>query len=586
MKKKRLLYSLFLLTEGMLPPVLSSQTLAPNQWERFISEQNTNLISDTFRLQTFEGTAMDNWRYDAGDGVSVVSASDLSAGGTSGGKLLKFTAGCKTSFEPFSSAFHQSVCGGLSYIGQNLIANENLEIILYQEDTTSTKKLCQVKSDLYSTDIIHVLIKSSFDKLGFQVSSPTSGTKNGYYGLDSVYVFGKIPEYSLFQGKGDWNDTTAWSHLPAERHRHALIQGKVSVANDIRCDRISLDGELVVRQGKTFHVQEMNLYETSSILNKGYLQLDGKICLNRTFPEKGVWYFVSFPFDVYAEGLDPEFSLKDDSPNSGGNYIYVRTYDGKKRSEERTVKTSWTVVPESATSSDNPLFEKGKGYLLAIDEGADRNTVSFSSSPGDLSADYGKSGEIVIDIPYSVRENDPDDGWAFCGNPLPSSLPVNALNHPDLDGYVYLFNGENYTPISVNEEYELPPFSAFFLKAKQGLTLDINALEETSERKQVDELHPLKKRGLEPVEQRTSGIDGIGDERPYRIVGSSFQLKSVTEDGILILYDWTGRRISSCSFTKGEIPHIGFPKEHGTYVVWVETRNIRKGYKVALRKSL
>ena len=109
-----------------------------------------------------------------------------------------------------------------------------------------------------------------------------------------------------------------------------------------------------------------------------------------TFAEKGKWYFVSFPHDGSLAGIDARFQLGDASTVTTepvNNILYIQTYDGRRRAENNRSDGNWTVLSADAFSPEDILLEKGKGYLMAIDETADIQTLSFSS-PADNSLTF------------------------------------------------------------------------------------------------------------------------------------------------------------------------------------------------------
>ncbi|MCD7913817.1 MAG: hypothetical protein LUG96_00205 [Tannerellaceae bacterium] len=126
----------------------------------------------------------------------------------------------------------------------------------------------------------------------------------------------------------------------------------------------------------------------------------------KTFDEKGKWYFVSFPFDVYMDGIDKDFELKDDQPNAGGNFLYILFYDGIKRSMQNRSTGNWEII--STMNGNQPVFEKGKGYLIAIDEKATKNTLVFSSVTSNYSSGYLKTHSVFLDFPEKRLHMKPD----------------------------------------------------------------------------------------------------------------------------------------------------------------------------------
>ena len=302
-------------------------------------------------------------------------------------------------------------------------------------------------------------------------------TQNGYYMTDSVFAYGDIPSYSLFSGIGNWNDTTLWSHLPPLRHRNALIKGNVTITTDTYCKDIAIhSGSLEINPGNLFILQNLDLYENKASLHSGgTILLSGRITFHKTFEEPGKWYFISFPFDVYPPGIDLHFEQKDATPNDGGNYFYVQSYNGDKRASSNQSAGNWEVVP---IRPDNvPLFEKNKGYLIALDEKTTNRTLSFSSRPGDIPENFANIGVIAIPLNSdSSSGNQENHGWYLCGNPFPALLPLTQIEkNRALDGNIYVYDGNGYKTYSLNSNYALPPFAAFFVKASSPTELKISS---------------------------------------------------------------------------------------------------------------
>lgn len=557
----------------------NAQTTDPDQWADFITNNNNTLVSDTFRMLRFEDSLPDNWTYRTEGNCELVNASDINATGTSMGTLLKMGLGSSLYTEAAQSLMHQSITGTIVFTANGLMKGEHMNLTLHHGETQEVKRI-EINTNNYSIDFKHVDIKNRvLHGIDIQISQAASNTQNGYYAFDSLYLCGQIPTYSLFEGEGNWRDTARWSHLPAERHRHALVQGSAVLSEDTHCDQVSLAGQIRVQENSTFSLRDLNLYGTSSTLqNTGKLLVGGCVSLTRTFPEKGVWYFVSFPFDVYPDGLDPAFSLKDDTPNAGGNYIYLLSYDGESRNNGQLSQSNWTVIPESAKDGESPIFEKNKGYLIAIDEAAEQTTLRFTSREGVIPNSFGKSGEIAITIPYEVGENNRHGGWFLCGNPLPAPIAVSEFAHPDLDGYVYLYNGTDYTRIAIDEAYSLPPYSAFFLKARQSVQLTVEADKNLVERTLLSTHSPLRTWLSEPS-TNLSTENTVIDESAYRMTRSLFQISRAPEKGSVHIYDISGKHIFTQNFAAGESRDIPLPLQTGLYILTLKTENRRTEYK-------
>ena len=136
------------------------------------------------------------------------------------------------------------------------------------------------------------------------------------------------------------NDKPRWSNLPPLRRRCALISGTATINSSIECQTASLGngGSLAITENGHFIVNNLFLHSTDnpptatdfSPTVQGELSVKEYITLQYTFPEKGKWYFLSFPFDVYLKEIDNRFQLKDEQFTGNGDYFYMLTYNGDK----------------------------------------------------------------------------------------------------------------------------------------------------------------------------------------------------------------------------------------------------------------
>ena len=186
-------------------------------------------------------------------------------------------------------------------------------------------------------------------------------TQNGYYMTDSVFAYGDIPSYSLFSGIGNWNDTTplvASSSTPPQEcaHKRECKYNNRYVLQRYRHSfRITGD-----QSWQPVYPTEFGPIRKQSPLSiqEGQYFFPAVSPSIKLFEEPGKWYFISFPFDVYPPGIDLHFEQKDATPNDGGNYFYVQSYNGDKRASSNQSAGNWEVVP---IRPDNvPLFEKTK----------------------------------------------------------------------------------------------------------------------------------------------------------------------------------------------------------------------------------
>lgn len=461
-----------------------SQVSNPSTWDSFVRSNENTSVRDTFRMQTFEGLASDNWNYTITGEAPVEDISSVKdIPGSHGNYGLRMPMNTQVAFEHFALTDHQDIKISIRKGGIHLAEGEDMRAKTYRDGETSTPSLVPTIGENGLNPFKTTDIKNNPPGLDLIVPAPAVNTKNGYYYVDSVYAHGMIPAYSLFTGNGDWNDTERWSHLPAYRHRNALINGQISIHTDMSCGNIFLgEGSIQISSnGKlatnnlTLHANDGQQASPTALRSSGTVHVAGEITIEKTFSQKGKWYFISFPFDVYASGIDPDFQLGDDESETDGNYFYIQTYNGEKRANSQSLSNNWEVVPRTTASTSQPLFKKNKGYLIAIDASADRQTLRFSSKAGDIPNDFGKSGQASIQITINTQsENQNHNGWYLCGNPLPAPLALSQIeSNPDLDGYIYIYDGSTYQPYAIGSDFAIPPFSAFFVKANKNTGLSV-----------------------------------------------------------------------------------------------------------------
>jgi len=302
--------------------------------------------------------------------------------------------------------------------------------------------------------------------------------------------------------------------------------------------------------------KELNIFDSEiQIMPKGELRIENQIHIHKTFDEKGKWYFLSFPFDVYKEGLDRNFELQDEQPNAGGNFLYALTYNSLKRSERNIATGNWEVI--SIAEENKPVFEKGKGYLVAIDEKATQNVLTFSSATAPKEKEEFKAHILSMDIPERTSTQDIEHyGWYLCGNPFLSPLSLRQLkNYPELEPYIYFYNGTSYIVSSIADDPVIPPLSSFFIKTTQGINIQLqNILPESIPKEtytqslstqSLSEPHPLNPPSMEAEE----------DFPVCSLNGRQFSIIGMVHTGTLSIYDLTGRKLHMYPLLPAIIPY-------------------------------
>lgn len=373
-------------------------------------------------------------------------------------------------------------------------------------------------------------------------------SRAGYYCIDSIYVIGSLPTYTLIQ-QGDWHTPASWSHNCPTPKRVALVNGEITIKRAATCQSLmTYDADIHFADHGALRTSEM-----TSIY---------------TFPEKGKWYFLSFPFDVYPEGVDEDFEWGDastDTSSKAANVFYVREYDGVARSGNGEAETNWRILSPGSSDASQPIFHKGKGYLVAIDETADTSTLSFTSS--DETLEYSTEMHIPIEADEAQVGDEADNGWFLCGNPYPSSLSLREIQpNPDLDGNIYLYNGSEYEAYAIGSDHTLPPHAAFFVKAKGDTELTIH--KEATEARHWIRSSALSSQALcqGPATEKELPMPDF----TYRIEGNELVFPTLASSGQVAIYNMYGKLLRRVSLSSGHA-RVALPTSNGIYLIHIQT---------------
>lgn len=562
---------------AILVPV-RAQVSNPSAWGDFVKGKENPLVVDTFRMQTFSQSDVDNWQYTAGNGAIVLKEE----------KKLKIPLGGNVSFESYSLESFQRVSAVITFTVQSVVSGEEL---LVELDNKNGKRSGVVYPN-GKNPALSVRFGSNPYRLNFSTSSPASNSKGGYFLIDSMYAYDTIPKYSHFSGTGNWNDKPRWSNLPPLRRRCALISGTATINSSIECQTASLGngGSLAITENGHFIVNNLFLHSTDnpptatdfSLTVQGELSVKESVSLQHTFPEKAKWYFLSFPFDVYLKDIDNRFQLKDEQFTGSGNYFYVQTYNGDKRSSTQKPTGNWETISLSV-SSDNPLvFERGKGYLVALDAAASDNTLTFSVEGENIPEDFGKTVSIPVNVASSMDAGDDNSGWYLCGNPLPAPLKLSQIQpDPALDGNIYLYDGKNYAPYAIGSNYELPPLAAFFVKASATTELTVTNEPSTAKAVLLKSGYPLRSELTEPINVKTQLLKIRKENETSILKGNVLYLSGFSSVGKLKVVDVTGQLVYSCPVPQGSSVQ-SLPLRGGLYILIIEAGGYRAQHKCVL----
>mgnify|MGYP000700763765 CR=1 FL=1 len=404
---------------------------------------------------------------------------------------------------------------------------------------------------------------------------------------DSVFAYGDIPSYSLFSGIGNWNDTTLWSHLPPLRHRNALIKGNVNITTDTYCKDIAIhSGSLEINPGSLFILQNLDLYENKASLHSGgMILLSGRITFHKTFEEPGKWYFISFPFDVYPPGIDLHFEQKDATPNDGGNYFYVQSYNGDKRASSNQSAGNWEVVP---IRPDNvPLFEKNQRLPDRIRRENDKPNFIFFISTRRHPRKFCQYRSNCNSFKFRQFFRQSRKPWlVFVRQSIPRTTSINPnRKKPGLWMEISMYMTETVIkPITLNSNYALPPFAAFFVKASSPTELKISSNSTPTKAINIIPTNfPMSKSITEPHPDKQSTEIELPNTENFRffIKDGQLHLQNIPEAGYIKVFNMMGHCMFQKRIRQGSLV-VPFTNLSGMYILQIHSANYQKYYKVVL----
>lgn len=537
---------------------VQAQSVQPNSWSTFVQSKTSNpLVIDTFLLQTFQGKSTDNWNYIVATGsVTIEDITNLDESvGAHGDKALKICSNTEVKFDHYDVTPFDSV-----HIHSRIYTQDDIYIRTYRDNMDPT---------------IKIICKDTFRDLNVIKNPPQidyitySLTNRDHIFIDSVMTHGYNRQYSLFTGTGYWETSERWSHLPARRSNTALIQGKVSIQDERTTQAIQIsEGSLQIASAGTLHTNELTLYDATnshaSLITSGQLEINNQLIVEKNFPDKGKWYFFSLPFDVYADDIE-NFTFKDNTETGSGDYFYLQTYDGQKRANGQQ---GWSVISTSETINQ-PIIKKHQGYLIALDAAATTTTIRFHCPSKQIPKTLGKATSISI-IP-NTGGNEANNGWILCGNPLPAPLSLRNIEKTEkIDGYIYLYQNGAYQAYSLESDYAIAPYTAFFIKASEETVLEVIpsaeaissarllACESPLRASQEPESHPTSNQTMLP----TSEVHIIQEPNQIRI-------EQLPEAGIATWFNAQGK-IIQIAFVPSGSSSLRYPSTSGFYLLHLQ----------------
>lgn len=534
-----------------------SEWFSPLQWESLIQDQQKNLIiRDTVLYQGFDSDNPRTINYTVSGQYDFFYPQEEGIQGASDSRAIRLYPGSRLTIDTLIYPALKMAEIHIPFAFQHVNKEEDIYFTtyFYSGDTEFDARPYVVKSNDCSRYFREVYAgrqcfyrgrRSAPYRLQIKVTKPTSAS-DGYYCIDSLFLVGNIEQYSLLQQSGTWHDHSLWSHDYTSLRRSALIDADVRINQAAEClHLINNQKEIRIQPEGVLHTRQMTTL--------------------RTFAEKGKWYFVSFPHDVSLAGIDSRFQLGDASTVTTepvNNILYIQTYDGRRRAENNRSDGNWTVLSADAFSPEDILLEKGKGYLMTIDETADIQTLSFSS-PADNSLTFRETLSVPLEANTLQGGDEANNGWILCGNPYPSAVSLQEiLPNPDLDGYVYLYNGQDYEAYPIDSDYAIPAGSAFFVKAVQDTELLFQRKENTAS-SVILQHAALPYQGKEPGSPSITRAIKPSCKIQYTIRAGKIHIQN-SQAGELIVYTVLGKEVKRMRLLEGE-GEYALPQSAGMY---------------------
>lgn len=540
-----------------IPMSAQSEWLSPLQWESLVQDPQKNLIiRDTVLYQSFDSDNPLSINYTVSGKYDFFYPREEGIQGASDSRAIRLYPGSILTIDTLIYPALKMAEIHIPFAFQHVNKEEDIYFTTYfysgdtefdaHPYTVISNDCSRYFREVYAgRQCFYIGRRSAPYRLQIKVTKPTLAS-DGYYCIDSLFLVGNIGQYSLLQQSGTWHDHSLWSHDYTSLRRIALIDADVRINQAAEClHLINNQKEIRIQPEGVLHTRQMTTLHT--------------------FAEKGKWYFVSFPHDVSLAGIDARFQLGDASTVTTepvNNILYIQTYDGRRRAEDNRSDGNWTVLSADAFSPEDILLEKGKGYLMAIDETADIQTLSFSS-PANNSLTFRETLSVPLGANTLQGGDEANNGWILCGNPYPSAVSLQEiLPNPDLDGYVYLYNGQDYEAYPIDSDYAIPAGSAFFVKAVQNTELLFQRKEDTAS-SVILQHAALPYQGKEPGSPSITQAIKPSCKIQYTIRSGKIHIQN-SQAGELIVYTVLGKEVKRMRLLEGE-GEYALPQSAGMY---------------------
>lgn len=245
-------------------------------------------------------------------------------------------------------------------------------------------------------------------------------------------------------------------------------------------------------------------YNGTSLIVKGEMRAEN-VTLN-LYNRRGMWQFVTFPFDVKVSDIVPE---------SENTSWVVRGHSGAMRAAGKN-DSVWVNLKA------DDVLEAGKGYIMHC-YNPDNELVKFRISP--LTTTVNRqllfaSGDRTLSLEENLSEFEHNRSWNLIGNPYPSFYDTRFMEFdaPFMVWNSYAQNYYAYNP--ADDAYILSPGEALFVQRpvdqkditflKDGRQIDQYA------RTLIDETTQARARGKEGVQRSVFNLTLSGENTSDR----------------------------------------------------------------------
>lgn len=245
-------------------------------------------------------------------------------------------------------------------------------------------------------------------------------------------------------------------------------------------------------------------YNGTSLIVKGEMRAEN-VTLN-LYNCRGIWQFVTFPFDVKVSDIVPE---------SENTSWVIRGHSGAMRAAGKN-DSVWVNLKA------DDVLEAGKGYIMHC-YNPDNDLVKFRISP--LTTTVNRqllfaSGDRTLPLEENLSEFEHNRSWNLIGNPYPSFYDTRFMEFdaPFMVWNSYTQNYYAYNP--ADDAYILSPGEALFVQRPVDQK-DITFLKDGRQINQyartlIDETTQARARGKEGVQRSVFNLTLSGENTSDR----------------------------------------------------------------------